>query len=691
MRNSATWQETSVANYLTQTLPMPVVAAPGAVVNLKAILSQDFGSSLGGYSDYWLAYYGAAALNSWDFSYWNPSSSSVARWYVNNSDIGPADTHNFNQAHVLRAQVATADLHAGNDIGPLAYMTVPNAGPTGNATEYIQYSIITIDPALMSATAWTGNPNPADVVATAKRFAAAYVNVPNDNDCHNIASAVAAATGATLTYATGNTNNPALNESGGFWRVVYRGSDPNPVANWQTLVQPGDIVRMGWQSGGPHTTTVLARNADGSLQVYDNSFFDSHGTELIGIHDNVRYDAQTIASSITIYRLSPDHLYLINGSNGQVQGETLNGNLFNDVFDGISGNDTVNGGAEWDEAILHIASSAATIHHTVGGATVSYSGFTDTFNNVEVLKFTDKTVALRTRARADFDNSGTSDILFRNAAGDTWLEGMSNGVSTGWHQVGGSDRNYAVVGEGHFYGSGASDVLYRNNATGDTWFAAMSNGAFAGWHQIGGSDTRYSVAGVGDFDGNGTSDILYRNASSGDTWLESISGGDLAGWRAVGGSDTNYSVAGVGDFDGDGTSDILFRNGTNGDEWFAQMSNGALAGWRQIGGSDTRYSVVGVADFYGNGTDDILFRNNATGDTWFEAMNAGASAGWHQVGGSDTRFSVVGVGDYFGDGTSDILYRNNASGDTWFAAMSNGSFSGWHQVGGSDPGYSVKI
>ena len=54
----------------------------------------------------------------------------------------------FNQAHVLRAQVGTADLHAGNDIGPLAYMTVPNAGPTGNATEYLQYSIMTIDPAL---------------------------------------------------------------------------------------------------------------------------------------------------------------------------------------------------------------------------------------------------------------------------------------------------------------------------------------------------------------------------------------------------------------------------------------------------------------------------------------------------------------------------------------------------------------
>ena len=292
---------------------------------------------------------------------------------------------------------------------------------------------------------------------------------------------------------------------------------------------------MGWQSGGPHTTTVLARNADGSLQVYDNGLFDSHGTELIGIHDNVRYDTQTIASSITIYRLSPDHLYLINGSNGQVQGETLNGNLFNDVFDGISGNDTVNGGAEWDAAILHIASSAATIHHTVGGATVSYSGFTDTFNNVEVLKFTDKSVALRTRARADFDNSGTSDLLFRNASGDTWLEGMSNGASTGWHQVGGSDRNYAVVGEGHFYGSGASDVLYRNNATGDTWFAAMRTAPSpAGIRSAAPTPAiPWRVSANSTATARRTFSIATPRA---DTWPDLISGGDLAGWRAVGGS-----------------------------------------------------------------------------------------------------------------------------------------------------------
>jgi ELWxxDGT repeat protein len=294
----------------------------------------------------------------------------------------------------------------------------------------------------------------------------------------------------------------------------------------------------------------------------------------------------------------------------------------------------------------------------------------------------------------DFNSNNTSDVLFRDTtSGDTWFEAISNGAPrtpSPWQEIGGSDTHYAVLGVGDFYGTGASDILFRNSSTGDTWFEAISNGAFAGWHQIGGSDTHYSVAGVGDFSGYGTSDILFRNNSTGDTWFEAISNGAFNGWDHIGGSDTHYSVVGIGDLFESGVDDILFRNNSTGDTWVEQITNGALAGWDQIGGSDTHYSVAGVGDFFGNGTDDILFRDNSTGDTWFEAITNGASAGWHQIGGSDTTYSVAGVGDYFGNNTSDILFRNSA-GDTWVEQITNGAFAGWNQIGGSSTSYSVPI
>src|SRR4051794_26684465 len=124
--------------------------------------------------------------------------------------------------------------------------------------------------------------------------------------------------------------------------------------------------------------------------------------------------------------------------------------------------------------------------------------------------------------------------------------------------------------------------LFRNNSTGDTWFESMNKGAFTGWHQIGGSDTHYAVVGEGDFFGNGTSDILLRDSASGDTWFEGMSNGSVNGWHQVGSSNTSYSVVGVGDLNDDGASDILFRNDATGDIWFEAMSNGALNAWQAM-------------------------------------------------------------------------------------------------------------
>src|SRR5262249_54778344 len=96
--------------------------------------------------------------------------------------------------------------------------------------------------------------------------------------------------------------------------------------------------------------------------------------------------------------------------------------------------------------------------------------------NVAVVRFIDKSRAIRTRTRDDLSQSGTSDILLRgDASGDTGFYAISNGTSTGWHEIAGSSTSYSVVGVGDFFGNGTSDVLFRNNANGDTGFYAISN------------------------------------------------------------------------------------------------------------------------------------------------------------------------------------------------------------------------
>jgi Ca2+-binding RTX toxin-like protein len=324
-----------MATFLQWTLPMPVVAAPGASVTLPSILTNSFGSSPNGWDHFWVTYYPPSQLTAWDFSYWNLVNEAAASWYVNGADIGGGFD---NQRFVPGGSIGTAVLHAGNDIGHYAYILVPTSGTPGSYAEYIQYSITTIDPHVLSPVAGHGEPTPQDIVATAYRFANFYGLVPNDNDCHNIAAAVATATGATLTDLTGSLD-PTQNQEGGFWRIVYKGSDANPIQNWQALVHPGDIVRMGWTAGGQHTTTVLSVNADQSMVVYDNSDF-VQGIESIGVH-TAKYDQKTIPSTVTIYRLTFDGLYLENGTGLD---ETLPGTIFNDHVFGFGGNDDLSGG-----------------------------------------------------------------------------------------------------------------------------------------------------------------------------------------------------------------------------------------------------------------------------------------------------------------------------------------------------------
>ena len=380
----------------------------------------------------------------------------------------------------------------------------------------------------------------------------------------------------------------------------------------------------------------------------------------------------------------------------------------NGTIHGTSGDETIYlselpSGATFD--------GGATGHNTViiGGSSSQYTtvvnGYLNftvsdsrshyyTFDDVEVVQFTDGTFNVEPPVATDLTGSNISDVLFRNNAnGDTGFYTVGNGVNPGWVDVGASSTAYSVIGAGYFLGD---DVLYRDNATGDTGYYQISNGANVGWHDVGASSTAYSVVAVGDFSDTGTDDILYRDNATGDTGYYKLVNGVNAGWVDVGASSTAYSVVGVGDFSGNGeeftadeADDILYRNNATGDTGYYQIVRGANAGWHDIGASSTAYSVVGVGDFMGNGTADILYRDNSTGDTGFYEIVNGANLGWHDVGASSTAYSVVGTGDYLGDGTDDILFRNNSTGDTGFYELVNGVNTGWHDVGASSTAYHV--
>lgn len=382
-------------------LPTPVVASAGSNVSLQTILTQEFGANFGGYTDFWIAYSGADTLQANDFSYWDPSHPSVSSWIVNGQDIG-----SNNQIHISLSMVGNVSLHVGNDISPLLSIVIPISTDVVPWDMNWSYRLNVVDPSVMSPTAGSGAPNPSDIVASAYRFSAFYGTPSNTNDCWNIASDIAAAAGASLPTLSGSFN-PAENIDGGFWRVVYRGSDPHSNVPLHSLLQSGDIIRMEWLNGTPdfpgHSTTVLSVNPNGSITVYDNSDFET-GHSTIGIH-TWNLDNAVVPTSVTIYRLSPDHLYLINGSD---LGEVLNGSPYNNEIHTGAGTDVVNAGIGNDFVYLDgagaksvdgqdgvdtvVLSGARSTYNVSENATslqVSGGGIAATLTNVEQIKFAD--------------------------------------------------------------------------------------------------------------------------------------------------------------------------------------------------------------------------------------------------------------------------------------------------------------
>lgn len=341
-----------VAQTLQESLPVAAVGTTGAEISLAALLTNAFGA-VPAYSQYILGNTTGIMPTA---SYWQQGKGEPANsvWQYDGWDIVQPVT-------VAAADISHYSLKIGNSIVRTAWFTVANAQDAGVASQYIQYNVWTVNPAVDApitayATADPSIPGSAsrfgelvasDIVASALRYNTVYNGVLNSDNCNWIADNVAAGAGAVMPFDDAFTD-PAKNQEGGFWRIAYRGSDhTTPVNDWFQLTQPGDVVRMGRiDGGGQHTTTVLGTvNPDGTITVYDNGDANDKGQNIIGIHSPT-YWTGTDPATITIYRLDPKQQYLITGTG---LSEYLQGSVYNDLIRPAGGADLIVGGPGNDE------------------------------------------------------------------------------------------------------------------------------------------------------------------------------------------------------------------------------------------------------------------------------------------------------------------------------------------------------
>lgn len=373
-------------------LPVPIVADVGTQVSLSDVLTQAFGTIPSEYGTFDLQWKDVAQIEAENFSFWNPGSP-VPSMFL---QAGTATPSGPPGTDVPLSALGSITVEGGNAIGPFTVLTVPVGTGASPSSQLEEYAASTLATDVLAPTPPDGAPTPQDIVNAVIRFVAAYGSgiVPNDNDCGYIAAAVAASAGAAFPWET-NLSNAV---GGGFWRVVYNGATAtDPVENWSTLTQPGDIVKMAWSgTGGHHTTTVVGPLINGELPVYDNvdtplQNGDGTSSTTIGIH-NAQYWHGTDPLSVVIFRLDPKGQYLINGQGAD---QFIQGSVYNNLIEPGGTGDVITAGAGTNE---------------VQGATAVLQGMTITdFNATDSIDYTDLDPA-NTIARFDSTNSAIDVI-----------------------------------------------------------------------------------------------------------------------------------------------------------------------------------------------------------------------------------------------------------------------------------------
>jgi hypothetical protein len=234
--------------------------------------------------------------------------------------------------------------------------------------------------------------------------------------------------------------------------------------------------------------------------------------------------------------------------------------------------------------------------------------------------------------KGDFDQDGNTDLLFRNAAGDTQKAWLMNGtVRQAEHPVtpDATGAGWQIGGVDDFDGDGQSDLLYWDGATGAVEFWLMN-----GTDRVGAAvpltgapplPTSWKPVATADFDGDGHPDIVWRSTTSQQIVIWTLDGTSKSGTitpvpgQAV---DANWQVVAAQDCNGDGNTDLLWYNVDSGKivEWlmgadvhrtaglFTNPPNAGANNWRLAAGGDFGVGPGGVAD-----SGDLVWRNADSG------------------------------------------------------------------------------
>ncbi len=351
--------------------------------------------------------------------------------------------------------------------------------------------------------------------------------------------------------------------------------------------------------------------------------------------------------------------------------DTLTGNSLANVINGGGGNDIIDGGGGIDSAVFSGLRSAYTLTALSGnGVRVTGPDGTDTLTNVELLVFSDQTVAWPIAA------TGTADLTATNLS--------FNGAMASY-RIDDSGTATAAASTTGIYLSADSAITTADSLLTTVFTPSLASGGFDNESVSLSFPTNltpgtYYIGAVADYNAQIAEGSEANNASSGvPVILGNNSANTLTG---TSGNDTILGLAGIDMLDGGTGADTLF--GGTGDDTYIIDNVGDVVTENINEGTDTVQAslthtlganvenlvLTGTTAINGTGNalDNVITGNSAanvlTGGSGNDTLNGGA--------GADTLIGGTGDDIYIIDNAGDVVTENaNEGTDTVRASVSH--------------------